>query len=708
MAPADAVRDAPLSAQDATISDLIAVLLRRKGIILASTALFAGAGLTYSMLAPRLYTAAAAVLLELRSSVSQQDTLRFSFASDSTLVDSQIKIIGSETVLRRVVERENLRTDPEFGTPSPGLVTRLKMAVGLGPTQAELNTESTNAAVEALANALSVRRPERTYVMELNVTARDPKKAARLTNAVAEAYIADQADARGDIARREEEFLESNITKTRDKIRKAEDAVEQYKRANQIVGANGKLVNEQLLSEINTELAQARSKSAEAKSRYDQVRRVIASGRSVESMADALKSPVIDKLRVQIAEIVRNEANAKTTLGERHPQYREIQQQLRDTRRLITEELNRIGEGARSDVRVAQTQEENLERQIEDLKKETSTTNQAIVALRELEREVESNRAVLDNLLKAKGNVTRDSGDMPVARIIARAAPPAGASSPRRIPIMLLSLFAGAALGTIAALLLEQGRRSRTGTPGGQARASRPTEAAEAAEYPVTVLPQPSRRVAAARAQRVLDKQADPAFAEVSIDSQSDYARAVATLATAITQTRGAPGLRKILLVGHDTDERTALFAANLAQALVNAGQRTMVIDSGDTNAPLARVWAPESRIGRVQFANGAQRIAIAVANDPQHQLLIVPANSSAQGIDNLPQLVDSIDGAVDCILFSATIAQVGRDAGLLRDSSIVIVHGSARDGVFEVNPDIAQALEAANSNVLIAVDQAA
>ncbi|MGL5735388.1 MAG: GumC family protein, partial [Beijerinckiaceae bacterium] len=392
------------------------------------------------------------------------------------------------------------------------------------------------------------------------------------------------ADARGDIARREEEFLESNITKTRDKIRKAEDAVEQYKRANQIVGANGKLVNEQLLSEINTELAQARSKSAEAKSRYDQVRRVIASGRSVESMADALKSPVIDKLRVQIAEIVRNEANAKTTLGERHPQYREIQQQLRDTRRLITEELNRIGEGARSDVRVAQTQEENLERQIEDLKKETSTTNQAIVALRELEREVESNRAVLDNLLKAKGNVTRDSGDMPVARIIARAAPPAGASSPRRIPIMLLSLFAGAALGTIAALLLEQRRRSRTGTPGGQARASRPTEAAEAAEYPVTVLPQPSRRVAAARAQRVLDKQADPAFAEVSIDSQSDYARAVATLATAITQTRGAPGLRKILLVGHDTDERTALFAANLAQALVNAGQRTMVIDSGDTN----------------------------------------------------------------------------------------------------------------------------
>lgn len=699
-APAAAL-PAPLSAAEASFADLLAALMRRKWTIAATTAAFAGAALAYVLVTPKLYTAGAAVLLELRSSVSQQDTLRFSFASDSTLVDSQIKIISSETVLRRVVDRENLQNDPEFGKPEIGLIAKLKRAVGLGLPPAEQAEESANAAVESLAKALSVRRPERTYVMEINVTAQDPKKSARLTNAVAEAYINDQADARGDLARREEEFLEGSIARTRDKIRKAEDAVEQFKRRNQIVGATGKLVNEQLLSEVNTELAQARVKTAEAKARAEQVRRLIASGRPADAVADALKSPVVDKLRVQVAEISRAEANAKTTLGERHPQYLEIQQQLRDTRRLIAEELNRIGESARNDARAAQAQEDDLTAQVEQLKKDTGSTNQSIVAMRELEREVETNRAVLDNLLKAKASVTRDSGDMPIARIIARATPPVGASAPRRIPIMLLALFSGAGLGIVLALLLEHWQR---------ARSAHDASAPPADDLPITLLPPPARAATKGPPHALLDASADPAFAAVSAGPGSDYARAVAGLAhTAMAGPAPTDaGPRKILLIGHHSADKTALFAANLAQALAAARHRTMIIDNGDSNAPLARIWSPASPVGRVTFANGAQRIAIAVANSDDKRLLIVPAQASSDGIERLPRLIADMDGALDCIIFSARSDDVEANATLLTDANIVIIHGGENEGVLEISPILAQALEAANSNVLIAVDQAA
>lgn len=687
---------------DASFADLLAALIRRKWTIAATTGLFAGAALAYIMVTPKLYTAGAAVLLELRSSVSQQDTLRFSFASDSTLVDSQIKIISSEAVLRRVVDRENLQNDPELGTPEIGIFAKLKRAVGLGMPASEQAEESANAAVESLAKALSVRRPERTYVMEINVTARDPKKSARLTNAVAEAYIADQADARGDLARREEEFLEGSITRTREKIRKAEDAVEQFKRKNQIVGAAGKLVNEQLLNEVNSELAQTRVKTSEAKARAEQVRRLIASGKPPDALADALKSPVIDKLRVQIAEISRAEANAKTTLGERHPQYLEIQQQLRDTRRLISEELNRIGESARNDARAAQAQEDDLSAQVEQLKKETGSTNQSIVAMRELEREVESNRAVLDNLLKAKASVTRDSGDMPIARMIARATPPTAASAPRRIPIMLLALVTGLGLGTVLALLLEHWRAVRNGP----AQSAAPEET----DIPVTLLPAPSRARTGNKPHTLLDRSTDPAFAEVTASNHSDYARAVKGLADAAMARSGSDetGPRKILLIGQSSDEKTALLAANLAQALAAARHRTMVIDNGDSNTPLCRIWSPNSAIGQIAFANGAQRIAIAVANSDNNRLLIVPARAATDGIERLPPLVSDIDQSLDCILFNARSADIAADAKLLIDANIVIIHGGETDGIFEISPGLAQALSAANSNVLIAVDQAA
>ena len=680
----------PGSAADASLGDIISVLLRRKWSILIATATLSGIAFAYTLAAPRLYTAAAAVLLELRSSVSQQDTLRFSFASDSTLVDSQIKIMSSETVLRRVVERENLRDDAEFGTPELGIFARLKRAAGLAPPVNEQAQESTNAAIESLAKALSVRRPERTYVMELNITAKDPKKAARLTNAVAEAYIADQADARGDIARREEEFLESNITKTREKIRTAENNAEQYKRTNQIVGASGKLVNEQLLTEVNTELAQTRAKTAEAKSRAEQIKKILASGRSVDGMADALKSPVIDKLRVQFAEISRNEANAKTTLGERHPQYLEIQQQLRDTRRLITEELNRIAEGARNDQRVAQAQEDNLAAQIEQLKTETSTTNQAIVNLRELEREVETNRAVLDNLLKAKGNLTRDSADMPVARIIARATPPVAASSPRRIPIMLLAMFSGIALGVISALLMEHFKHRR-----GSRIEPRTGTAVHHGEtqFPVTILPPPSRLIANVRAKALLDQNADPAFSEVTTATKSDYSQAMTRFAAHAIANQG-DGIIKMLIIGHGDANDTALFTANFAQALAHAGCRTMVVDNGDTNAPLCRVWSADSKVGRVDFTNGAQRIAISIANDDKATLLIVPAEASPTRIERLPQLLGNIETSLDCIIFSAGLENVQHDARLLLDASLVIIHGKAIDGVFDIQADVARAVE--------------
>ena len=696
----------PASAAEASFADVLATLVRRKWTIAAITAAMTGAALAYVLVTPKLYTAAAAVLLELRSSVSQQDTLRFSFASDSTLVDSQIKIMTSEAVLRRVVDRENLQEDPEFGTPEIGLIAKMKRALGLGLPPAQLAEESANAAVEALAKALSVRRPERTYVMEINVTAQDPKKSARLTNAVAEAYINDQADARSDVGRREEEFLENSISKTRDKIRKAEDAVEQFKRKNQIVGASGKLVNEQLLSEVNTELVQTRVKTAEAKSRADQVRKLLASGRPVDAMADALKSPVIDKLRVQIAEISRTEANAKTTLGERHPQYLEIQQQLRDTRRLITEELNRIAESARNDARGAQAQEDDLTAQVEQLKKDAGSTNQAIVAMRELEREVETNRTVLDNLLKAKGNVARDSADMPVARIIARAAPPVSVSAPRRIPIMLLALFSGLALGIVMALLLEHWRQARQGMTG-----SRPVQTPSGAVIPpFTLLPVPSRGNKAAPPHALLDRDTDPAFAEVSTSASSPYSMAIIALAqTAMAgRTADTTGPCKILLIGQGSAGQTALFAANFAQALSRAQHRTMIVDNGDSNAPLARIWSPHSRIGRITFGNGAKRIAIAAANEDGNRLLIVPAHATTDGINNLPRLIGNIDTALDCIIFNGGMDDIAGNAHLLRDATIVIIHGGEKDGIFEISPALAQALEAANSNVLIAVDQAA
>ncbi len=87
---------------------------------------------------------------------------------------------------------------------------------------------------------------------------------------------------------------------------------------------------------------------------------------------EALKSGVIERLRTQLTEVLRLEANARTTLGPQHPAYREIREQIVETRRQITEELNRIAEGARSAYQVAQSNVVSLEKQLDQLKREAT------------------------------------------------------------------------------------------------------------------------------------------------------------------------------------------------------------------------------------------------------------------------------------------------------------------------------------------------
>lgn len=581
-----------------SFGELLDVLRRRAALIAVVAGVVVGAALLYALLATRLYTASAVVLLEPRSSLSQADGARYSFASDSALVDSQMKLLTSETVLRRAVDREGLQEDPEFGAPAAGLFRSLLKAIGFGKSDAEQHSENTTATVLALSQAVTVKRPERTYVMEVSVVSTDPRKAARLANAIAESYIADQMDARSEVSRREQEYLDGNIDQLRKKIETSEKAVETYKEQNRIIGASGKLVNEQMLSEVNTELAAARTKVSEARARYDQVRQIVASGRSIETLPDALKSPVIDKLRIQFAEIVRQEANAKTTLGERHPQYREIQQQLRDTRRLITEELGRIGEGARNDMRAAEANEVNLTRQVEQLKTEATTTNQSSVRLRELEREVDTSKAVLDNLLKAKGNVTRDSVDMPIARIIARAAPPTGPSSPRRIPIMLLAATIGIGLGVVSAFAAE-----------GMGAAT--LRRAPAAASPAWT----SLRL--------------PAFGTADSAATDSTIRQLATRIP-VRPPGGGPATCLLINCGAPFADVLALA---LARACRDSERSTLLIEMSARAGKVAHGLARDLPVGAVTLDEGENAIGILADDNGGHHLVIVPGAAGQRGL---------------------------------------------------------------------------
>ncbi len=445
--------------EGADLGEMLRIIARHWFAVLLPLVLATSLALAYLVVTRPTYTATASILIDARvkSPVTSDSGPALGFP-DAALVESQVKLIASDVVLRRVVVGEKLMEDPEFIIASPGLRDRLLGLIGLGGA-APGGGDPTANALGTLARAVTVKRSERTYVMDVDVAAGDGQKAARIANAISRAYIADQQDARYETSKRDIDFLRVRLESLQARVQDADRKVEDYKTQNRISDANGKLINEQQLLEVTTALGAAHARASEAKAKYDQIQRLANSGKLPDATSDAVKSVTIDKLRGQYAEIARQEANFRATLGARHPAMVEVETQLREVRRLIAEELKRIADTSANEYQTARSAETALERQSDSLKKASSVTNQSLVQLRELQREADAQRSVYEKFLRTRETLTGDNSEQPIARIIAPALPSNVPSAPRRAAILSLAIIGGLALGIANALLAHAWRR---------------------------------------------------------------------------------------------------------------------------------------------------------------------------------------------------------------------------------------------------------
>src|SRR5262249_50638915 len=146
--------------------------------------------------------------------------------------------------LRRVVEKEHLVSDPEFGERAPQAPSFLASLRSLlfGHPSAEDVPKAKPAevddqpiprdvlrSIEALKGALQVTRAGQGYVLAISITCADPARAARLSNAVADAFLVDKLDTRFEAAKRASAWLSDRLVELRSQLRESEEAVTRFR-----------------------------------------------------------------------------------------------------------------------------------------------------------------------------------------------------------------------------------------------------------------------------------------------------------------------------------------------------------------------------------------------------------------------------------------------------------------------------------------------
>ena len=182
-----------------------------KGLITASVAVSLLAAIAFIIVAKPQYTATTQILIDpsdLRA-VENGLTPNNQLSDLAVLqVESQVRVLTSDNVLRRVIASEKLDTDPKLAADasSPWGAAIAAVAKPFGIARSAGQMDPTRTALADLQKRIRVKRAERTYVVDVSVTTDDPAKSARIANALSQAYLAEQTASRSDAARRVSEL----------------------------------------------------------------------------------------------------------------------------------------------------------------------------------------------------------------------------------------------------------------------------------------------------------------------------------------------------------------------------------------------------------------------------------------------------------------------------------------------------------------------
>src|ERR1700694_1372211 len=454
----DEAEEAASAPMSALIEQLRGFVRRQYQVFLIVPALAIAIGLLFLLFTSAQYTATATLLIDSSSLRVLQSQLQpqGDIPLDTLQVGSQVEVLASRKIALAVIRDLKLAEDPEFIGTGSGISTPFSPA---NPDASPKDDKEMRALNEFLARR-SISRMERTYALNISFTSHSPVAAARIANAIAEAYIDDQLGAKYQTISRASAWLQDRINELKAKVTSADRSVLEFKEKNNIVdfggvngtaaaGASSRLIGEQQLFDLNSQLATARGATGEAKARLDRIEQVRKVDVGEAAVADILKNDVITRLRNQYLDLSARAANISARYGSDHAAATNLRSQMDELRRNIGAELGRIAASYQSDYEIAKTREESLERALASLVSEGQVTNRDRLGLAELESSAKIYHSIYDNFLQRyMESIQQQSFPITDARVISAAIPPAQKSK----PISSLVLTIAATMGIIVSL----------------------------------------------------------------------------------------------------------------------------------------------------------------------------------------------------------------------------------------------------------------
>jgi capsular exopolysaccharide synthesis family protein len=667
-----------LAAEGLSLASVLGALRRRKRLVIWTVVIVNALAVAAALLLTPRYSATARLMVEPSSArVLEGGTVIRpgpEMVGDTFLIPTQLDLLRSPALAMQVITELGLENHPEL-RPGPSPLARLRRWLSEQPFYERLSDwlppapvqpeHGAQAVVPEFLERLSVGQQRDSRVITVSYSSGDPVLAARVTNAVVQAYMESRANSRLGAAERAYHWISDRVEELRRQLQEAEAAATDFMVANGLPrGTPGGPDSEQPPS-LRRELAAARADRAAKEARLAQLHDLQARRASYDSLPEVGGSAIIQGLQQQAGALRAQEAQSASIYGASHPALQQARAQRESIERRIAAETQNIVRGIAEETSRARTRERELEQALGDSMRQYIVSETASIRLNELTRVVDTKSALYRAMLSRLEEIGERRGLIePGAELVAAAEVPQNRAFPR-LSILLGGGFAGSlilALGLAA--LAEHSDRSL--------RAAQDVE--RSLGLPNLAL------VPWVKQGRKLGRPHSYVFDR----PQSSYAEAIRGLVRGIDHQADAPQSPKVLLVTSTwPGEGKTTLAISLAAMAARCGRRTVIVDLDLRHPSVARELDLEVQAGLAEYIQDRRPLDEVVQTSREDARLHViavrrPVANPADVLDSprLKELIALLRRYYDTVVLDVPPALGISDAqavGLMSDAAVLV-----------------------------------
>ncbi|HET6851221.1 MAG TPA: polysaccharide biosynthesis tyrosine autokinase [Pyrinomonadaceae bacterium] len=653
----------PNAENEVHLLDYWRAIRKRLWLVLGIVAIVTMLAVVYVARKPDFFEAQARVQVDLEDTGSLVNQTRplYGPGDDPIYFNTQLQILVSPGLMRRVVRTLDLEHNPDFFKGNPAQrqstwQTMLRM-VGLGskpqdsspkaPDQLPLTTtvaqatarEDLNEAkrlapyVNTILSGLKVEPVKETRgyyketrLIDIKYTHTAPEVTAKVVNAIAETYVFSNLEKRTEANSTTGDFLQKRIAELQQQIRTAEERLVNYAKNNQIISLdpNQNTVVERLAG-LNRQLLEAENDRKTAEAAYNAAK---APDAAVALADDGAKQS--NEIEGKLVELRQKRAQLLVDATEEAPEVKEVDQQIGELDRQLKDLRSRKSATLLTNLntRYQQTleREQSLRKAFEQQRAQTLSQNEAAINYRIIQQEIETNKSLLNGLLQgAKENDVVLAGKPNNISIVDYALTPDAPVGPNRARTVIAAFFLSIGLGLGLALFFEYLDDTVHSTE----------EVERVLHLPaLAVIPS----VGSAARRRVLPgttalqkhsngNGAGNSELLINVDGRSPLAEAYRHLRTSVLLSTAGRAPKSLLVTSSLPGEGKTTTAVNTAISLAQTGASVVIIDA-DMRRP---------RLQHIFDMNGQEGLSSILSSDTsESDMLAMVRHDEASGLSVL------------------------------------------------------------------------